>query len=167
MFGSWLIQLSGGTSFGAVMVGTARAALGTSLFNNVPMAVVMISALAGIQHAPPVIQHGFITATMFGCDLGPNLTTVGSLATVDVVGLGKAESALWAIPSAQHGNTVRRTAAGFEEPCIGPFEVSRTQGPGGHKFHVFVLLNSAIVIQRRMRLTASGEEGNRANNVRV
>jgi arsenical pump membrane protein len=28
------------------------------------------------------VQHGFLAATMFGCDLGPNLTTVGSLATV-------------------------------------------------------------------------------------
>jgi len=74
MFGNWLIQLSGGTSFGAVMVGTAGAALGTNLINNVPMAVVMISALAGIQHAAPPIQHGFIAATIFGCDLGPNLT---------------------------------------------------------------------------------------------
>jgi hypothetical protein len=82
MFGNWLIQLSGGTSFGAVMVGTAGAALGTNLINNVPMAVVMISALAGIQHAAPPILHGFIAATIFGCDLGPNLTTVGSLATV-------------------------------------------------------------------------------------
>jgi arsenical pump membrane protein len=82
MFGNWLIGLSGGTSFGAVMVGTAGAALGTNLINNVPMAVVMVSALGGIQHASPVIQHGFIAATIFGCDLGPNLTTVGSLATV-------------------------------------------------------------------------------------
>ena len=82
MFGNWLIHLSGATSFGAVMVGTAGAALGTNLINNVPMAVVMVSALGGIQHASPVIQHGFIAATIFGCDLGPNLTTVGSLATV-------------------------------------------------------------------------------------
>ncbi len=82
IFGDWLIHLSGGTSFGAVMVGTAGAALGTNLINNVPMAVVMISALGGIQHAAPAIQHGFIAATIFGCDLGPNLTTVGSLATV-------------------------------------------------------------------------------------
>lgn len=82
MFGNWLIRLSGGTSFGAVMVGTAGAAAGTNLINNVPMAVVMISALSGIQHASPSIQHGFIAATIFGCDLGPNLTTVGSLATV-------------------------------------------------------------------------------------
>src|SRR5580704_15876440 len=82
MFGNWLIHLSGGTSFCTVMVGTTGAALGTNLINNVPMAVVMISALAGIQHAAPPIQHGFIAATIFGCDLGPNLTTVGSLATV-------------------------------------------------------------------------------------
>jgi arsenical pump membrane protein len=82
MFGNWLIHLSGGTSFGAVMIGMAGAAVGTNLINNVPMAVVMVSALGGIQHASPAIQHGFIAATIFGCDLGPNLTTVGSLATV-------------------------------------------------------------------------------------
>ena len=82
IFGNWLVHLSGGTSFGAVVVGTLGAALGTNLLNNVPMAVVMVSALGGIQHATPAIQHGFIAATIFGCDLGPNLTTVGSLATV-------------------------------------------------------------------------------------
>ena len=51
MFGNWLIHLSGGTSFGSVIVGTVGSALGTNLINNVPMAVVMISALSGIQHA--------------------------------------------------------------------------------------------------------------------
>lgn len=81
-FGSWLLKLSGGTISGAVIVGTAGAALGTNLINNVPMAVVMASALGSIQHAPTAIQHGFIAATIFGCDLGPNLTTVGSLATI-------------------------------------------------------------------------------------
>jgi arsenical pump membrane protein len=64
------------------MVGTVGAALGTNLINNVPMAVVMTSALSTMQHAPAPIQHGFLAATIFGCDLGPNLTTVGSLATV-------------------------------------------------------------------------------------
>jgi len=29
-----------------------------------------------------MVQHAFIAASIFGCDLGPNLTTVGSLATV-------------------------------------------------------------------------------------
>ncbi len=42
----------------------------------------MTSALDTIQHAPVPVQHGFVAATIFGCDLGPNLTTVGSLATV-------------------------------------------------------------------------------------
>ncbi|HTK09909.1 MAG TPA: SLC13 family permease [Ktedonobacteraceae bacterium] len=82
LFGQALLHLSGGTSFGAVMIGTLGAALGTNLINNVPMAVVLTSSLHSLQHAPLAVQHGFIAATIFGCDLGPNLTTVGSLATV-------------------------------------------------------------------------------------
>lgn len=82
LFGQLLLHLSGGGSFGAVMVGTAGAALGTNLINNVPMAVVLTSALQSVQHAPTATRLGFIAATIFGCDLGPNLTTVGSLATV-------------------------------------------------------------------------------------
>ncbi len=81
-FGQLLLRLSGGTSFGAVMVGTLGSALVTNLINNVPMALVMTSSLRGILHAQLGIQQGLIAATIFGCDLGPNLTTVGSLATV-------------------------------------------------------------------------------------
>lgn len=81
-FGQLLLHLSGGTSFGAVMVGTFGSALGTNLINNVPMAVVMSSALQSMQHAPVAVRQGFIASTIFGCDLGPNLTTVGSLATI-------------------------------------------------------------------------------------
>ena len=81
-FGQLLIHLSGGTGFGAVMVGTAGAAIGTNLINNVPMAVVLTSALHGVHLTNTSTMLGFIAATIFGCDLGPNLTTVGSLATV-------------------------------------------------------------------------------------
>jgi len=81
-FGQLLLHLSGGTSFGAVLVGTIGSALGTNFINNVPMAVVLTSSLHSVQHAPLAVQQGFIAATIFGCDLGPNLTTVGSLATV-------------------------------------------------------------------------------------
>ncbi len=81
-FGLLLLHLSGGNSFGAVVVGTIGSALGTNLINNVPMAVVLNSALHSVQHAPTAVRYGFIAATIFGCDLGPNLTTVGSLATV-------------------------------------------------------------------------------------
>jgi arsenical pump membrane protein len=81
-FGVLLLHLSGGTRFGSVMVGTIGATLGTNLINNVPMAVVLTSSLHSMHHTSPAIQQGFIAATIFGCDLGPNLTTVGSLATV-------------------------------------------------------------------------------------
>ncbi len=81
-FGQLLLALSGGHSFGAVMVGTAGAAIGTNLINNVPMAVVLTSALHSVQHAALTTRLGFVAATIFGCDLGPNLTTVGSLATI-------------------------------------------------------------------------------------
>ena len=82
LFGQLLLHLSGGSSFGAVMVGTAGASLGTNLLNNVPMAGGLTSALQSVQHAPAATRLGFISATILGCDLGPNLTTVGSLATV-------------------------------------------------------------------------------------
>jgi arsenical pump membrane protein len=81
-FGQLLLHLSGNTSFGAVLVGTGGAAVGTNLINNVPMAVVLTSALHTMQHAPLVVRQGFVVASILGCDLGPNLTTVGSLATV-------------------------------------------------------------------------------------
>ena len=81
-FGQLLLHLSGGSSFGAVMIGTLGAALGTNIINNVPMAVVLTSALHSVQHAPLAVRNGFVAASIFGCDLGPNLTTVGSLATV-------------------------------------------------------------------------------------
>lgn len=81
-FGVLLLHLSGGTGFGGVMIGTLGAALGTNLINNVPMAVVLNSSLQSIQHAAPAVRYAFIGATIFGCDLGPNLTTVGSLSTV-------------------------------------------------------------------------------------
>ena len=42
----------------------------------------MTSALTTVQHGAPALEHGFVAATIFGCDLGPNLTSVGSLATV-------------------------------------------------------------------------------------
>jgi arsenical pump membrane protein len=81
-FGQVLFHLSGGTSLGAVLVGTVGTVAGTNLINNVPMAVVMTSSLHHLAHAPLAVQQGFIAATIFGCDLGPNVTTVGSLATV-------------------------------------------------------------------------------------
>ncbi|MBX5448497.1 SLC13 family permease [Thermogemmatispora sp.] len=83
LFGELLLRLSGGSTLGAVLVGTLGAALGTNLINNVPMAVVLTASLQALHgQLAPTTQLAFVAATIFGCDLGPNLTTVGSLATV-------------------------------------------------------------------------------------
>jgi arsenical pump membrane protein len=63
------------------MLTAGGTALGSNLINNVPMTLIMISAQSAIQtsgrgHATQVY------AIIFGADLGPNLTTVGSLATM-------------------------------------------------------------------------------------
>jgi len=38
--------------------------------------------LGSTVNASATVQHAFVAATIFGCDLGPNITTIGSLATV-------------------------------------------------------------------------------------
>ncbi len=76
-----LVRLAGSGSYPGVVGVAASAALGSNIINNVPMTLVMISALHG---APGVVaaHPAVIYATLLGVDLGPNLTTVGSLATM-------------------------------------------------------------------------------------
>jgi len=80
-FGRMLLGLSGGQPLAAVLLVTGGTALGANLINNVPMALVMISALHGLPPGIPGYES-LPYAAMFGADLGPNLTTVGSLATI-------------------------------------------------------------------------------------
>lgn len=73
---------AGPSTLGAVLVGTFGSAIGANIINNVPMALVMTTT---IRHFGPLnspARLGLIGGTIFGCDLGPNLTTVGSLATI-------------------------------------------------------------------------------------
>jgi arsenical pump membrane protein len=81
-FAQFLTQIAGGNTLSATLVGTAGAAIGSNLINNLPMALVLVSTLGALSGVSPGVQTAFIAATIFGCDLGPNLTTVGSLATV-------------------------------------------------------------------------------------
>jgi arsenical pump membrane protein len=77
------LLLSGASSpLATVLRVTFGTALGANLINNVPMTLVMISALRGQGGLPPAVQTGAVYATILGADLGPNLTTVGSLATI-------------------------------------------------------------------------------------
>ena len=65
----------------AVLLVAGGTAIGANLINNVPMALVMISTLHSLPAGAPG-HESLAYAAMFGADLGPNLTTVGSLATV-------------------------------------------------------------------------------------
>ncbi|MCL4394751.1 MAG: SLC13 family permease [Chloroflexi bacterium] len=80
-FGSALLNLAGADPLREIVVTAAGTALGSNLVNNVPMALVMTSALHSI---PGVVaaNPGLAYATILGADLGPNITTVGSLATI-------------------------------------------------------------------------------------
>jgi arsenical pump membrane protein len=81
-FGHLLAGVAGTKALPATLLGTAGAALGSNLINNLPMALVLVSVIGALHGVSPGARLGLIAATIFGCDLGPNLTTVGSLATV-------------------------------------------------------------------------------------
>ena len=82
---AWLAQIVLGQvrdSPAAVMVVTAfAAAVGSNLINNLPAAFVFADAVhgAGLSAAS---AHAAALGTIIGADLGPNLTPVGSVATL-------------------------------------------------------------------------------------
>ena len=80
-FGHTLLGLGCDSQLRAVLVTAFGTALGANLINNVPMALVMRTALdeAGLPHP---LRETLSFAAVFGADLGPNITTVGSLATI-------------------------------------------------------------------------------------
>jgi arsenical pump membrane protein len=80
-FGSALLRLAGDNPLQAALVAAGGTTIGANMINNVPMTLVMISALSSI-HASPLIHDMMVYGTIFGAALGPNLTTVGSLATI-------------------------------------------------------------------------------------
>ena len=79
-FGNALLHLAGNNPFRTVLLVAGGSALGSNLINNLPMALVMVSALTKIGITQANLH--LVYATILGADLGPNLTTVGSLATM-------------------------------------------------------------------------------------
>jgi arsenical pump membrane protein len=93
-FGTWLLALGAGSTLRAILVTAFGTALGANLINNVPMALVMRAALE--TSAPATLpQEALRYAALLGADLGPNVTTVGSLATI-----------LWVLLLRRYGITV-------------------------------------------------------------
>jgi arsenical pump membrane protein len=93
-FGTWLLALGTGSTLRAILVTAFGTALGANLINNVPMALVMRAALE--TSAPATLpQEALRYAALLGADLGPNVTTVGSLATI-----------LWVLLLRRYGITV-------------------------------------------------------------
>ena len=64
----------------AILAAAFGSALGSNVVNNIPMALLAISVLKQAHAASPA-QYG----ALLGCNLGPNLTLAGSLATMLVI----------------------------------------------------------------------------------
>jgi len=70
---------AGGNVLLTALLSTGVSALGTNLINNVPMSLVLLSAIGPTHGA---VGHALVYGSILGCDLGPNLTTTGSLSTM-------------------------------------------------------------------------------------
>jgi arsenical pump membrane protein len=63
----------------AAVVGAIGAGAGSNLINNVP---VTLLSLAVSQHAVAVVRESMVYGVLVGANIGPTLTTYGSLATM-------------------------------------------------------------------------------------
>jgi len=77
----WVFELSSGSTLAGVVAVVMGVALGANLINNVPMALVAASALANLP-AGAANAAALGHAAVLGADLGPNVSVVGSLATM-------------------------------------------------------------------------------------
>jgi arsenical pump membrane protein len=75
------LKLIGNNTFYQILVNAAAAALGSNLINNIPMSLLSISVLKQLNLPGLASQFG----ALLGCNLGPNITVTGSLATMLVI----------------------------------------------------------------------------------
>jgi arsenical pump membrane protein len=78
--GRALVHAGSGGALNAIAVTTAGTAVGSNLINNLPMALVMVSTIHPL-HLSTGLRIDMVYGTLLGCDLGPNFTHLGSLAT--------------------------------------------------------------------------------------
>jgi arsenical pump membrane protein len=77
--GELLGRLAGQGTVRPAVVTTLFAAVGSNVINNIPMVAVMGAAVPTVHGAS---HAALVYGTLIGCDLGPNLTVVGSLSTL-------------------------------------------------------------------------------------
>ena len=77
--GELLARLAGHGTLQPAVVTTFFAAAMSNAINNVPAVAVMSATIPTVAHAS---QPALVYGTLIGCDLGPNLTVVGSLSTM-------------------------------------------------------------------------------------
>src|SRR5690606_7694278 len=69
------------SDLGRLLFIAATAALGSNLINNLPMVLVAVDSLA-VPVSTGQVGLGSVYAALLGTNLGPNLTVIGSLATM-------------------------------------------------------------------------------------
>lgn len=74
------LALAGHQPLAVILAAAFGAALGSNIVNNIPMALLAISVLRESQAAAPALY-----GSLLGCNIGPNLTLAGSLATMLVI----------------------------------------------------------------------------------
>jgi len=80
--GHLFLSLAGQHPLQAALAGAFGSALTCNLVNNVPTMMLLRSALRSLSTAAPAVERALVYSTILGCDLGPNVTTIGSLATI-------------------------------------------------------------------------------------
>ncbi|MBI3943302.1 MAG: arsenic transporter [Chloroflexi bacterium] len=81
--GYWLISLANHDPGRAVFFNVFGTAIGSNMINNIPMTLVVSSTLRSLgPQLTPAMQNAILYSSILGADLGPNITVVGSLATI-------------------------------------------------------------------------------------
>lgn len=77
---NWLVDRAGGSLLKMIVFTSMGTAIGSNIINNVPMDMMMISVIKSVSINAWTTPLAY--ATILGAGLGPNLTIIGSLATM-------------------------------------------------------------------------------------